>query len=241
MKRLILALAICVSWPGIANAQDGWGWSIIIPSVTQTDVLGSHLRELEDEDEKQAQGAAPAPNAPDASVLHYAPSKQRRTANLAGFVAKSRQADPAAAQALETLFAQGDFIEKIGGQIEPHGFHVDNVADAYTIWWITAWQASRGRNDTPSAPTNKAVQAQAARALSATPNLAGANDAAKQQLAEALLIQAVMLDAAVDQAKGNPTQMKAVSAAAAQGARGMGLDMATMELTEQGFVPARRD
>lgn len=247
MKRLILAFVLVSGWAGSASAQvDGWGWSIIIPSVTQTDVLGTHLRDLRREDEARdraaagkSSSAAQQATAPDPAVLRYTPSKARRTTNLSNFVAKSRQTDPAGAKSLEDLFAQGDIIDRIGTALAPKGFHVDNVADVYSVWWITAWQATRGRSDDTSDTTNRAVQAQAARALASTPQLAGASDASKQELAEALLIQSMLLEAAVDQAKGDPAQMKAVGAAAAQGARGMGLDMSAMELTETGFVQAK--
>lgn len=240
MKRLVLIVTVALGWPGAAGAQvvDGWGWSVIIPSVAQTDILGTHLRDLRARDE--ARGAAPSEAAPDLAALRYTPSLARRKANLAGFVAASRKADPAAAASLEAFFAeQGDLIEKLNGIMATQGLQADNVADAYAVWWMSAWQASRGSIAETDVATNRAVQGQVARALASTAELARAGDAAKQQLAEALLVQTVMLEAAVEQARGDPAQLRAVAAAATQGARGMGLDLSTMNLTPAGFVPAK--
>lgn len=169
--------------------------------------------------------------------LTYRPDLARRKANLAQFVAKSRKVDPAGAASLEALFAEGDIIEMTGQALSPYGLRVDNLADAYTIWWITAWQATRGRNDDVSPATVKAVRAQAAQTLGGKAILAGAGDPVKQELTESLLIQTLLIDAAVDQAKTDAAQMKKVGMAVNQGAQGMGLDLMRLNLTETGFSP----
>ena len=242
MKRtLALVMAVGALWPMTGTAQD-MGWSTIIPSVTGTDQLGIVLREQMRP--APSRGGRPLPVArravaPDAAALRYQPSKERRAANLARFVEKTRAVDPAGAKDLAKLFASGDFIEKIGRALAPADLRVDNVADAYTVYWINAWQATRGRNDTPSRIKHHAVRMQASRALAASPEFTGAGDAAKQELAESLLVQAALIDTAVEQAKGDRARLAAVGAAVAKGARGMGLDLATMELTEHGFGPAQ--
>lgn len=249
MKRAFaLTLGLALTWSGAASAQD-MSWSTITPSITGTDVLGLHLREQIQRQRSgpRAEGAAggrnalvagtPAPTL-DLRALRYTPSKSRRAANLARFVEKSRAADPAGATQLQQLFASGDFIEKVGHALAPHGMRVDNVADAYTVWWINAWQATRGRNDSTSRAINEAVRAQAGRALSASPQFIGATDAAKQELAESLLVQAAMIDAAVEKSKGDAAMLRRIGGAVNQGARRMGVDLTTMQLTEQGFVPA---
>lgn len=249
MKRAFaLTLGLGLTWSGTASAQD-MSWSTITPSITGTDVLGLHLREQiqRQRSAPRAEGAAGGRNALvaeasaptlDLRALRYTPSKSRRAANLARFVERSRAADPAGAAQLQQLFASGDFIEKIGHALAPHGMRVDNVADAYTVWWINAWQATRGRNDSSPRAINEAVRAQAGRALSASPQFVGATDAAKQELAESLLVQAAMIDAAVERSKGDAALLRRIGGAVNQGARRMGVDLTTMQLTEQGFVPA---
>ncbi|TDT96648.1 hypothetical protein DFO45_1843 [Azorhizobium sp. AG788] len=249
MRRFVrvAALAAPLIWGGPAGAQvvDGWGWSIIIPSITGTDVLGLHLRDLRRQDEERArraaQGQAAAPRsqpAVDTAVLRYTPSKARRAANLAGMVEKTRASDPAGAADLQKLFAEGDIIASIDARLRPQGLRVDDLGDAFAVWWTTVWAAARGSNDTPPPRTVNAVRRQAAEALSGADGIRTATDAQKQELAEALLVQAVLIDGAVDQAKGNPAQMRQVSAAARKMAGGMGLDVGAMQLTEKGFVLA---
>jgi hypothetical protein len=249
MKRLLaFALAICAGWSGTASAQDVWGWSVITPTDTGTDQLSQHLRSQMQRPstpvrsrraipaQREMLDAAPDAPAPDFAALRYIPSKARRTANMARFVSKTRASDPAGAKDLQNLFASGDIIEKIGGALAPRNLRVDNVADAYTVWWITAWQATRGRSDTTSDAVTEAVRAQSARALGSTAEFVQADDGAKQELAESLLVQAALIENAVDHAKGNPKLMRDIGVAVNKGAGGMGLDLTTMELTENGFV-----
>lgn len=236
MRRFLSVMTLAVALGGgDAAAQqsmiDGWSWSTLVPSIAQTDILGTHLRELRNEQERR--NTPP----PDVSRLGYTPSKARRGANLTAFVEKTRAVDPNGAADLQRLFAEGDTIERIGAAIAPVGLRVDNLADVYALWWITAWQATRGDNDTLGRDMYAAVRAQAARVLNGAGSPARASDGEKQELAEALLVQTMLIDAAVEQAKGNPALMRQVSAAVAKGARSMGLNMAAMEITGGGFVP----
>lgn len=240
MRRFLLcALGAMAIWPVAASAQDGMGWSTIIPSVTGTDTLGLTLRQgMQEQQRRGAQqgAAAPAPQA--AAGSRYTPSRERRTANLAGFVARTRAADPQGADNLAKVFASVDVIEEMRPPLAAVGLRIDDVADAYAVWWINAWQASRGIDDDVSRRTATAVRDQAAQAMAASGLLRGAGDAAKQEMAEALLIQAALVADAMKQSQGNPELGRMVAAAVAQGARGMSLDLASMTLTEDGFVPA---
>ena len=232
--RLLVSFGLAlVAVPGVAQAQ------MISPMLYEGPriALQDHANRFErDPGEPRARTRA----AIDPTVLRYTPSKARRAANLARFVSKTRAADPAGAADLERMFAGGDVIEKIGGALAPYGMRVDNLADAYTVYWVNAWQATRGTNAETSRATNAAVRAQAVHALGATPEVVRASDATKQELAESLLIQAALIDAAVTQARGNPERLRAIGNAVAKGARTMGLDLQAVELTEAGFVPARR-
>ncbi len=245
--RALLALGLTMPWASCAQAQivDGWSWSILVPSVGRTDPLGMFLNDRMREHEAQARtprrdarsAATGQARRGDVSGLHYTPDKARRSANLAAFVQKTRAVDSRGAADLQKLFAEGDFIERIGALVAPHGLRIDNVADAYTMWWITAWHAARGENDDPSPATLTAVRAQAAHAITATGEIARASDAQKQELAEALWVQSALIDVAMEQAKRDPSRLRAVGDAVRQGAKGMGLNLDTIDLTSKGFVP----
>lgn len=233
LRGLLCALGAIAIWPAAAPAQDGWGWTVIIPSVTGTDTLGQALRRT-----MQAQPGVSAPAA-DAAVFRYTPSRERRAANLARFVARSRAADPQGADNLVKVFASTDVVEQMRAPLAAVGLRIDDVADAYAVYWINAWQASRQVDDDVSRTTALAVRDQAARAMAASGMLRGADDAAKQEMAETLLIQAALVADALKQSQSNPELSRQVAAAVSQGARGMNLDLAGMTLTEKGFVPAK--
>lgn len=241
----ICAAALSLAWPGVAIAQDGFGFAMILPTATRTDVLSMHLQDVINKAEarrgpqrSQARAAPPAaaaatPRANPLPSLRYTPSKARRSANLAAFVKKS---DPAGARSLQELYAGGDIIERMGQAMAGHGLRVDNVADAYAAWWTNAWLATRGRKDELDRATLIAVRDQAARALGEMPEYMQAGDAPKQELAEALLIQAVLIEGALSQAEGDERRLREVGTAVNQGAARMGLDLMAMDLTEGGFV-----
>ena len=238
MMVLALALATATATGGPTAAQN-MGWSSVLPSMAGTDILGLALRQHMQRDPGAAARAAPGAKpgtGPASASLRYTPNAARRRANLAQFVARSRSADPAGAERLAQLFASGDIIERIGAAIAPLGLRVDDLADAYALWWVAAWQATQGANPTPSRAVLQAVRAQVMRAITTTPALANTSDADRQNLAEALLTQTMLLDAMVEQAR-RPEEQRDIAAAAAQGAAGMGLDLSRMRLTETGFVP----
>lgn len=52
----VVALAVALVGSDAAAQQsiiDGWSWSTLVPSVAQTDILGTHLRELRNEQERR--------------------------------------------------------------------------------------------------------------------------------------------------------------------------------------------
>lgn len=172
--------------------------------------------------------------------LSYKPSIQRRKQNYLNFVAKTRGDDPNGAVQLAQFFASSDVIQSISTALVPYGLRIDNVADAFAVYWTSAWLGSRGQQQQGTKAQAQAIRTQAFNALSLVPGFENATDAEKQEFAEALLIQAMMIDSAVEQSKANPAQMSKVKATVTQGAKGMGLDLYTMTLTPNGFVPARK-
>ena len=173
--------------------------------------------------------------------LTYLPSIQRRNINLAGFVKKSRETDPAGAAEMAKLFASTDIIEVIGQAVAAAGLQVNNVADAYSIYWTSAWNASRGSTKTPSKRQMTSIKSLVANAILVTPAFVSANDSQKQEYAEALLIQAALIDSAMEKANGDPIQLRAIAKAVRKGAKASGFDLDNVTLTEEGFVSSSRE
>lgn len=233
MRKLALAITAAITLIcSPAAAQDGWGWSIIIPSVTGTDQLGQHLREQT--------SRAPPPAAPrvqpTTAALRFVPSADRRKANFARFVSQRRKVDPAAAKELETLLADPQVMPSIDRQLRARGLRSDNMADAYAAWWIQAWQTAHGQTADPSPAAIRAVKAQSEQAFLASPALLAMDDGAKQEFSEGLLLQAVILGSALEQVAKDPGQLRTLAQIARSGARQSGLDLDAMTLTDQGFT-----
>jgi hypothetical protein len=180
-----------------------------------------------------------APRADVSGILDFPFSRTLSRQNLQQFADKMRVSDPTGADQFEQLFTTKDIIGEVGKAIAPYGLRTNNVADVYALYWISAWMGSRGRTDNPTRAQTTATRNQAANALLASPEMRAASASQKQEMAEALLIQAALIDATVEKAQSNPAFLAQVKAAIAQGAEGMGLDLASMTLTDNGFIPAR--
>lgn len=193
-------------------------------------------RRLENDGEDAApEPATSAPSAPSAA-LTYPPSLERRRANLAYIVSRTRKADPEGAAQMEQLFNSADVIGQIGAVVAPYGYSIYNVADAYALYWMTAWEGARGSNRNFSRSEMQAVQSQTRKALLATPQIARMSDADKQQMAEAMWIQIALIDGTIEKAKQDPALMAAVQRSIREGASATGLDLDAIRLTENGFV-----
>ena len=137
---------------------------------------------------------------------------------------------------MQALFASTDFIEAIDEKMMTVGLRANNVADAYALWWMLAWHAVNGTDADPSRETATAVRDQAERAILATPQFASADASAKQNFAEALLVQAALVDAMNDEYRSDPQMQSRLAKSVNDGARTMGLDLTAMMLTRDGFV-----
>lgn len=132
---LVAFLAIVVS--GAAQAQ----YQMVSPMLYHGPVISYRDHVNAQKAPKAADRVAPG-GAVDPAAMAYRPDPVRRRSNLAQFVAKTRAVDPAGADDLEKLFAQTDFIAAIGQAMAKQGLRLDNLADAYATWWVTAWQAT---------------------------------------------------------------------------------------------------
>jgi hypothetical protein len=168
--------------------------------------------------------------------LDFTTSLSVRQRNFARFVEKTRAQSPENAAEMENLLASTDVIAAIGSAMAPYGLRTNNVADAYAVYWIAAWEASRSIvSSTETRERIQAVKQQAANALLATPVFTNATSAQKQEMSEAMLIQAALIQSSVQAYASDRVTLAKVAAAVSQGAEAMGLDLNKMTLTKQGF------
>ncbi len=237
--KLFLISLVCI--PAMATAQ------MFVPSFDMGPIMvGQALQPMVDRAEDEARGQSGSASSPKrarapASVdLTYTPSLTRRRENYAQFVAKTRKADPAGADQLAAMLNQTDVIAAMGPPLTKFGLRTDNVADAYSIYWMNAWQAAHGDTTQYGRETISAVKAQAARAIGATAKFAEATESNKQELAEAFLIQGAMIEAFQLKFKAAPDLMRRLGDTVRKGAKATGIDLDAMTLTSKGFVPAGR-
>lgn len=197
--------------------------------------MGNLHNELLQRRLKEGEAAAPITIQQEAR-LTFRPSPQRRQANVERLLDSLRRTQPAVHEELSALGAQGKQFDLIGGAIAPYGLSTDNIGDAYAYWWIHAWLAWAGDTSDQTPEQVAAVARQAGAAVAATPAMAAAADAQKQDLADQLYVQGSMISIAIEQMKIDPSTKPQWRAAMAQSAREAGLDFAAMRLTPTGFV-----
>lgn len=166
----------------------------------------------------------------------YTPSKAVTQRNVRQFVARTRAVDPAAAADLETSLRGGAFVDEIRAELPRYGLDGNDVADATAAYLVTAWYGARGSDQDPSKASLRAVSNQLASAMAATPAFATADDATKQELAEAMMIHTIYISAALAETGADTARRATLAKAIGAGARNtFGFDMASLSLGDEGF------
>lgn len=241
MKRIVsiaCALGLGIAAHTSAAAQDFYMPPIMDGSVAVGLAAQSHVQKSE---ERRAQLTAPSGPAAEAAGngldFGFTPDRSRTQKNLQSFIERTKDKS-AAADLRQLVSAQPRIIELIGQGISSYGLDPHDVADVYSVWWISTWLAAQERNDTPGQGTIDAVRMQVRSAMASTPDFAGTSDAQRQEYAEALLLHTAIMDGAIEEAKSQPAVLAKLAAAARRAAKAHGLDLSLMKLTSEGFVPA---
>jgi hypothetical protein len=167
--------------------------------------------------------------------LTYRTSASARRTNLANFIEKIRTNDPASASQIEQLFSATGTFDRIDKAMAAMNLKSNNVADAYAVYWTIAWFGAQGDSEDLPEAQMIAVRNQAAYLLQSTKQFDRATDAQKQEIAETMLLQSVLIAASVNGAKSDSERLDRVKTTISQGAKRMGLDFDRMNLTSQGF------
>jgi hypothetical protein len=177
--------------------------------------------------------AAPADEA--ASRFRRDPAIMR--AKQAQMVDMLRQRSPQLAGQLDAAFRQ-DIIAQTATALRPYNFSTDDVVDMTALYWITAWEGSNGLAGAKTDPAvAKGVRAQLAGTM--LPSLKGMDDAAKQDMSDAMLLQALFAEARMTAAKQvGPAQLKAMSDAIYKESGALlKTDLRKVKMTAAGFRP----
>ena len=240
MRKMLLRFLLCLPAaamlvPGTAAAQGAFNMGMLTNTLSQGGSTQSESARASTSSVFRSLARAPRSAAVNRAAITYQPSSAVRQRNMQGFVTRLRRVDPKSAADLQRTFARRDVVAEIGGAMRPVGLNPNNVADAMAMYLVAAWYGVRGSVDSKPADY-KAVSAQMARAISTTPGFANASDALKQEIAESMLVQALLVDQAVQAAQKQPSAMPSIKAAIAKGARAaFGFDVTRMRLGPNGL------
>jgi len=170
--------------------------------------------------------------------LSYQASPQVAAEVEQAFVAGLSEAAPAQANEIERLFERTDLVAEFDREMAPYSLRSGNLGDAFAAYWAAMWAVANAE-PFPDEARIAAIRAQLARALLANEQVAGAGDAARQRLAEAMIHEAAFALAAHDNAMNGraPFTPQQLADHADRNLRQKGMDFRAMTLTDDGFVP----
>lgn len=172
-----------------------------------------------------------------AQTTRFTRDAARFEAKQAQIVAAARAQSPQLAAELEKAFAT-DIIAQVAPQFAKLGLSADDMADMTAAYWVTAWEAAHGivGRDTDPAVV-RAARAQIAGVMARNPSLARMADADKQDVADTMLLQTLLVDARMRAAAqaGKPTQDRMSATIAAEAQQLLKTDLTRVTLTDEGF------
>jgi hypothetical protein len=156
------------------------------------------------------QASAPPPSPAALAAMQYTPSLDLRKANIAKLVNALKQSNAEAGAAFEQVFTQNDVIPMIGQEIAKYNLKIDNIADAYTLYFLGSWMTVNGRSDDPTPAQVTGTRDLIVKKLAGVPDLVKMSDADKQGFAEGLLLQFFMNEAMSQAVASDPAATKKV-------------------------------
>ncbi len=178
-------------------------------------------------------------NSPQIS-LSFKPSMVSRRQNIESFINKNSALNPGSEAEIRSFLTDGDIFKTISNGIAPFGLQTNNLADAYTVWWVSMWEASHGILESSfDRKSAQAVKAQVEINMLSIQKISSSSELDKQKLAEELFMQSALIAAMQAGVSTDEGQKRIVADNARKVALATGLDLDKMTLTEDGFVPAK--
>jgi hypothetical protein len=250
--QAFLFSCMAAAFPSLASAQ----WTMSLPPPTQTsayfanDNIGREVSEKIVRKERYSKGTNSdtetyeRPKAIAPETFTFSPSMERRRATFSAMSEEFDKANPGRGKdLLAFLMGDGlsDLIQQVQAPLSQYGLSTSNLADAYTAYWITAWEAAHGVTNSNSEQAQiNAVKKQVQEALATIPQIANAKDADQQAYAEVLLAQMVMIKGNADAAKSDASKQQKFAADVRATAKVLGVELDRLTLTADGFVPATK-
>lgn len=147
------------------------------------------------------------------------------------------RSDADAGRRLAEAFGRRDFVRLFDQAMGGFGLRSGDAVDALTAYWLASWGAANNYQRQPSRTQVQAVRNQVRSGF----DLARAGlttSHSRQEFAETLIYQTILLDTAMEQAQksGNRANIRRLGDEAQRQMRLAGLNMRQLRLTDQGFV-----
>ena len=185
-----------------------------------------------------AQAAAPksAPGVTSAS-LNFKVTPAVRQKVIQAFITQMDQLGAENGAEWRKAFQGADVFREIDKEMKTRfNLSSTNLADVWAVYWSYAWLMTRSRTDDPTRAQVVGLRDQFRPLLLAIPEVAGLNDARKQEMAESLLLQTLMFGVLAEAWKNDPGSRAEFGQGLQQGTASLGLDLAKVELTNRGFA-----
>lgn len=186
----------------------------------------------------RSQPRAPAQANPAAVLARTAfqPSAAVRQQAYARAVAVIGRASPEDGARLRTALSSGQIRTAAARYLGNYGMSPNNLVDTTALYLASAWFAAHANGGDPTPAQMKGLRRQVALTYSTMPRVLAASSAAKQELAEANIIQAVIAGALANQAAADPKIRGTVRTSVSGAVRETyGLDLTRLNLTAQGL------
>lgn len=218
-RRLALGLLLTLA---PASAQ------LASPGLTQS--ISKLLNQL---GSPAAPGTPAKPATAKAVNLSFKPSAAVRQKAIDTFVEGFREQSPEVADQLAQVFKQQDVFASMAGQMKAlYGLGINDVADTWAVYWSYVWLVGQGSSGDPTKAQVQGLRKQLHALLGSLPEIAAASDARKQELADAMTLQLLLLSMVTEELKAKPEDLKAFAVPLSQQ---LGLDVSRLTLTNDGF------
>jgi len=151
-------------------------------------------------------------------------------------VDRIRANNPAGAKQFDVASRQHDMVKLFADDASRNGIDANDVADVAALYWITAWSVVH--RHAPTAEEIAAVRSQVKGALAQAAELASASDEEKQRMADDMIFQLMLLQAAFEQARAshNDAALDMLATTTYRTALANKVDLRAMDLGTAGLV-----
>jgi hypothetical protein len=153
-------------------------------------------------------------------------------------VERIRASNPAGAKQFDVASRQNDMIKLFADDAGRNGLDANDIGDVAALYWITAWSVVHRHS--PTADEIAAVRSQVKSALAQADELAAASADEKQHMADDMIFQLMLLQAAFEQARAsrNEAALDMLAATTYRTALQNKVDLRAMQLDAGGLVAA---